>query len=267
MVFHYEMRSFSRMGCAPLLFAVLMAFCPAVFSGGAAETARVRENNARALFDFANQERTARGMAALKWNNALAMAAERHAAKMASNGSISHQYAGEPDLPERFRAEGARFSAVAENVALGGNASGVHDQWMHSAGHRANILDANMTQLGVGVVQVNGRVYAVEDFARGVENIPLEEQERRIEQMIAARGLAIAPYKEEARRICDGGRVAGGERRPLFTMRYTTQDLTRLPTQLTTAATSGRYRDATVGACDGEGAGSFSSYHLVVLLF
>lgn len=232
-----------------------------------AQTSRPRQDGARSLFAFANQERMARGLPELRWNNALAMAAARHAQRMAASGSISHQYAGEPDLPERFSAEGARFSAVAENVAVSGSAADIHREWMHSPGHRANILDANMTELGVGVVNVNGRMYAVEDFAHAVASVSLDEQERRVEQLIAARGLTIASNKTEARRICDGGHAARGERRPLFTMHYTTHDLGMLPQQLTSAAASGRYRDAIVGACDGEPAGSFSSYHLAVLLF
>ena len=253
----------------PLLTSWLVLACLCLGSGaaGAADSPRLRDDSARYLFELVNQERVAIGLAPLAWDNALALAAERHAERMAANGSISHQYAGEPDLPERFGAEGARFSAVAENVALNGTVNSLHSAWMHSPGHRANILDENMTELGVGVVKVNGRMYAVEDFAHGVASVSLDEQERRVGRMVAARGLALAPYKEEARRICDGGHAARGERRPLFTMHYTTQDLTMLPRQLTEAATSGRYRNATVGACDSADAGSFSSYHLAVLLF
>jgi hypothetical protein len=248
------------------LFVVVILLCMASSARGADST-RLREDGARRLFDLANQERVRIGLAPLKWDNALASAAQRHAERMAANVSLSHQYPGEPDLAERFGAEGARFSAVAENVAFSGTADSIHDQWMHSAGHRANILDPNMTELGVAVVRMNGRAYAVEDFARGVENLSLDDQERRVERMVAARGLVIAPYKEEARRICDGGRAAKGERQPRFTVRYTTHDLSLLPNQLAAAAASGRYHDATIGACDGDNAGSFSSYHLVVLMF
>lgn len=253
----------------PLLLSLLVvtSLCARPVAMSAADTARLREESARYLFDRANHERMANGLQPLKWENALALAAVRHAERMAGSGSISHQYADEPGLQERFGAEGARFSAVAENVALSGSASSIHEQWMHSAGHRANILDANMTELGVGVVKVGGGMYAVEDFAHGMEMVPLDEQEQRVERMVAARGLVIARYKEEARRICDGGRAARGEKQPRFTMRYTTHDLSMLPSQLTRAVASGRYRDATVGACDSENAGSFSSYHLVVLLF
>jgi hypothetical protein len=253
----------------PLLlsFLVLVSLCMASSAARGADSTRLREDSARHLFDLANQERVTIGLAPLKWDDALANAAERHAGRMAANGSLSHQYPGEADLPQRFGAAGARFSAVAENVAFSGTADSIHGQWMHSAGHRANILDANMTELGVGVVKVNGRVYAVEDFARGVETVSFDEQERRVEKMVAARGLVIAPYKEEARRICDGGSPAKGERQPRFTMRYTTHDLSLLPNQLTAAAASRRYHDATIGACDSDGEGSFSSYHLVVLMF
>jgi hypothetical protein len=250
-----------------LLFVVLVSLCVASSAAHGADSTRFRDDGSRRLFDLANQERVRIGLAPLKWDNALASAAERHAERMAVNGSLSHQYPGEPDLAQRFGAEGARFSAVAENVAFSGTADSIHDQWMHSAGHRANILDANMTELGVAVVRVSGRAYAVEDFARGVANLSLDDQERRVEKMVASRGLIIAPYKEEARRICDGGRAAKGERQPRFTMRYTTSDLSLLPNQLTTATASGRYHYATIGACDGDDAGSFSSYHLVVLMF
>jgi hypothetical protein len=253
----------------PLLTSLLFlaVVCLGCFAAVAADTPRLRDDSARYLFELVNQERVAVGLMPLAWDNALAVAAERHAERMAANGSISHQYAGEPDLPERFGAEGARFSAAAENVALNGTVNGLHSAWMHSPGHRANILDTNMTELGVAVVKVNGRMYAVEDFARGVASVPLDEQERRVGRMVAARGLALAPYREEARRVCEGGRVARGERRPMFTMHYTTQDLALLPRQLTDAAASGRYRDAVIGACDSADAGSFSTYHLVVLLF
>ena len=228
---------------------------------------RSTEQSSRALFEYANQERIAAGLPALRWDNTLAAAALRHAELMAQNGSISHQYRGEPDLPERVRGEGARFSAVAENVALSGTAESTHSGWMHSPGHRANILDVNMTGLGVGVVRVRGQLYAVEDFSRSVASVSLGEQEREVERMVAAQGLKIEPWEHEARHICEGGHAGSGERRPMFTMRYTTSNLGLLPKQLISAAESGRYRDAAIGACEGDSDGSFSSYHLVVLLF
>ena len=52
----------------------------------------------------------------------------------------------------RISANGGSFSTWAENVAAGyGNAAGVVDGWMNSRGHRENILNPSMTQIGVAV--------------------------------------------------------------------------------------------------------------------
>jgi hypothetical protein len=50
-------------------------------------------------------------------------------------------------------------------------------------------------------------------------------------------------------------------------MRFTSDNLTELPTQLKTRLASGRYREAAVGACTANNTGSFSSYNIVVLLY
>ena len=103
------------------------------------------ENAARHIFGLTNQDRQARGLPPLEWNAALARAAERHAALMARQGNISHQYAGEPAPMERAAQAGAHFHAVAENVAMAPTASDVETSWMHSTPHRRNILESNKT--------------------------------------------------------------------------------------------------------------------------
>jgi len=59
------------------------------------------------------------------------------------------------------------FRRCAENIARTGSpsASGVMNAWMGSAGHRANILNPNLTHIGVGVVQgSDGRWYWTQNF-------------------------------------------------------------------------------------------------------
>lgn len=59
------------------------------------------------------------------------------------------------------------FRRCAENVARTGSpsAQGVMDAWMNSPGHRANILNANLTHIGVGVAQgPDGRWYWTQNF-------------------------------------------------------------------------------------------------------
>lgn len=46
---------------------------------------------------------------------------------------------------------GIKYSYAGENIAAGQKtASQVMNSWMNSSGHRANILNKNFTQIGVG---------------------------------------------------------------------------------------------------------------------
>ena len=120
----------------------------------------------RELFDAANRERRAQGLPSLKWDDALAIAARRHAEQMAHQGSIAHQFPGEPGLPARANQAGARFVWLAENVDQSTGASSIHERLMKSPLHRANILDRDMDSIGVGITIRNGQYFAVEDFSK-----------------------------------------------------------------------------------------------------
>src|SRR5580658_3901033 len=87
---------------------------------------------AQALFESANHERAALGLAPLKWSATLAKAAQLHAQRMAAQNTLSHQLPGEPGMPDRASQAGARFSSLAENVAEGPSAEGIHQEWMNS---------------------------------------------------------------------------------------------------------------------------------------
>ena len=77
-----------------------------------------------------------------------------------------------------WRANGFRHSSIAgllgpynyvgENIASGSAGTLVgtlHNAWMHSDGHRANILAPGFTRVGVGVYcSANGSIYLTEDF-------------------------------------------------------------------------------------------------------
>src|SRR5713226_9066739 len=100
------------------------------------------------LFDSVNRERAARELPLLKWDESLARAARKHAELMAEQDLLEHQVRGEADLATRAQEEGARFSHITENIGMAAYAGGFHDGWMHSPGHRANILDAAIDSIG-----------------------------------------------------------------------------------------------------------------------
>jgi uncharacterized protein YkwD len=145
----------------PCRFAfVLLAF---VFLCAEAWSQQGRE---RELFDSANRARKAQGLPSLKWDEALATAARKHAEQMASHGSVSHQFAGEPSLPGRATQAGAHFVWLSENVDQGPSASSVHESFMKSPLHRANILDRDMDSVGIGLAARSGQLFVVEDFSK-----------------------------------------------------------------------------------------------------
>lgn len=219
----------------------------------------------QALFDAANRERANRGIPALRWDDALASAAQAHAAWMAKESTISHQLSGEPALQQRTSQTGAHFSRVAENVAEGPDADTMHYNWMHSEGHRANILDLQLTAIGIAVVSRGKQLYAVQDFSRRVKSLTAAEQEKRVGALLSARGLQIANENEEARRVCatNYNPSASGS---MLIARYTTSEIGKLPDDLEKSIHQGRYNKASVGACEPGGDNGFTQYRIAVLL-
>jgi len=156
-------------------------------------------NAERALLEDANRERVAQGLAPLRWNANLAAAAHAHALLMAQRNTLSHQFSGEAPLQDRVRAAGARFTEVAENVAEGPSAEMIHVSWMHSPPHRANLLDPELTDIGIAVAvgapgAGSGRspmLFAVQDFSQAVADLSLNEQEHQVASALATHGLLV----------------------------------------------------------------------------
>jgi uncharacterized protein YkwD len=105
------------------------------------------------VLTLVNQARATAGCAPLVADSALAAVARAHSADMRDRDYFDH------DTPEGLspfdRAEQAGISyARAENIAYGqANPTEVMDDWMTSPGHRDNILDCELTKLGVGVAE------------------------------------------------------------------------------------------------------------------
>jgi uncharacterized protein YkwD len=107
-----------------------------------------------------NRERAAHGEGALQTNPRIEQAAQSHTESMAFGGYFEH-VGPRGDTPvQRMRASGYIYSSrigyeVAENLAWGTGGQGtpraIVAAWMASAGHRANILDAQFRDTAVGV--------------------------------------------------------------------------------------------------------------------
>jgi uncharacterized protein YkwD len=257
---------------AVLAFAALMCSVQAPGAGAQASGAE------QALFEAANRERVAMHLRPLRWDNTLAQAARQHSQRMAQLNKLSHQLPGEEELGRRLVRAGARFSAAAENVALGPSAIGLHTQWMNSPPHRENLLDPDLDSIGIGVAQGYRETFGTEDFSRAVAELSLDEQEKAVGSLLKARGLRLLTeaagvqspatnnLSSDARSSCSLEGAAAGNQKPSFLLRYTTADLDSLPAPLEQRIKTGRYRSAAVGACQSAG-GDFANYRMIVMLY
>jgi uncharacterized protein YkwD len=219
------------------------------------------------FFDSANRERIALQLPAFKWDSALAEAARRHASLMSDQNILAHQLPGELPLDRRAGQAGARFSQVGENIAMGRQPPAIHTGWMHSPGHRANILDAHFTALGVGVVEDSqGELYAVEDFSLAVAAMAIETQEEKVAALLAAKGIRVSSEREKARKLCPDEAAISGHQSMLI-LRYEAADISELPDAVQRKIQDSKFRGAAVGACQPkENAAGIARYRITVLL-
>ena len=220
---------------------------------------------------MANEARAQAGVGRLEWDQALAAAALQHCLRMAAEGPIAHQYGGEPDLNARAAQAGAHFSVIEENVAVGPSADSIHEEWMQSPGHRANLLSPDVDRVGVAVVAARGVLYAVADYSRAVEQLSASQVEVRVAALVRVSGVAILRDPSLARAACATDermpQTAGGPM-PRFVMRWQDPDLSRLPQALVDRLASGNYHQAAVGSCPAQiSEGSFTAYRVAVILY
>ncbi len=226
---------------------------------------------ARQLMTLANQSRAEAGAGPLKWDEGLAAAARDHTLRMAAEGPIAHRYGGEDDLSTRAGKAGAGFDLIEENVAVGPTPAQIHDEWMHSPGHRANLLNGDVNRVGIAVVAVRGVLYATADYARGVQTLTREQVETRVAGLVRVSGVAILPNNAQARTSCavDGALPAmQGQLQPGFVMRWQDSELKELPKPLAERLASGEYHRAAIGSCPAHDVeGNFTMYRVAVLLY
>ncbi len=114
----------------------------------------------RQFHDLNNQERALRGLPPLMRDEALSATARAWATTMAADGFLFH----DPDLAGAATSIDPTWTKVGENVGLGPSVRLLHDAWMASATHRANILDGTYNRIGVGVVVVGHDIWVAVRF-------------------------------------------------------------------------------------------------------
>ena len=100
-----------------------------------------------------NVERQKYGLAPLTLDWELSRVARYKSQDMHDRGYFSHQSPTYGSPFDMMRSFGLSYRAAGENIAKGHrSAAEVVNAWMNSSGHRANILNASFTKIGVGYV-------------------------------------------------------------------------------------------------------------------
>jgi len=109
----------------------------------------------------ANQHRASSGASALVVDSRLTSAAQGHADDMANRRVMTHTGSNRSNAGQRIAVYGYGASTWAENVAAGQTTpEQVVAAWMNSAGHRQNILNGSLVNIGVAAAKgTNGVTY------------------------------------------------------------------------------------------------------------
>jgi hypothetical protein len=120
--------------------------------------------------------------------------------------------------------------------------------------------------VGIAIVEHRGELYAVEDFARVVPSMSRTQQEQQVAAQLARHGIHVRSGDTLAESYC-GGTPSGTRPLPALVVRYSTVDLTQLPTKVAQGIGNGAYHSAVVGACSPSNQNGFTAYQIVLLLY
>ncbi len=123
------------------------------------------------LVALANKDRLSQDISELKTNPVLEAAAQLKANDMAKKGYFSHNTPDGKTPWYWFEQAGYRYTYAGENLAVNFlNSEDVHDAWIRSELHKANILNRNYTEIGIatstGVYKGKEAIFIVQLFGK-----------------------------------------------------------------------------------------------------
>jgi uncharacterized protein YkwD len=119
--------------------------------------AAARSSSEAALLVKIDHARAKHGLGPLKAKPKLMRYAQQHSEAMAAQYDLFHT---------RDFGVVCCWSMIGENIAYNTTVRRVHRAFMHSPGHRANILNSHMRRVGVGIVERGGNLWVTEIFTK-----------------------------------------------------------------------------------------------------
>lgn len=116
-------------------------------------------------FNLLNADRAAYGLKPLRFNSQLTALGERYAQDMINRNYFSHTNPEGQSPFDRIKEAGISYSYAGENIAINSNVTTAQQAFMNSSGHKANILNTNYTDVGIGVrYDSKGAAHVVQEF-------------------------------------------------------------------------------------------------------
>ena len=215
----------------------------------------------RDLLKKANADRAQAGLPPLKMDAGLVRAARKHAAEMAAQKHISHQFSGEPSPTARIAsASSLRLEVTGENVAMAANADQAHDALMASPPHRDNLLNPKFNVAGFGVFRQGHILYVAQDFGLSMATYSVQqaqalvsdsvEQLRAQAKMPRLRRVNDGDVQSSACAMAQADSLSGASPNPgTYMLRYTSMKPESLPADISKVIAQRGLHTYSAGTC------------------
>jgi hypothetical protein len=189
------------------LIAATMIAAIALFVLATSQGANAADPAAEADFiGRINGLRASRGLGAVQSHPVLTAKAQAWAAHMAATGCLCHS-----NLSDGVT---VGWRKLGENVGRGPSVQSLHDAFVNSPAHQANMLDGRFGWVGVGVAYGAGQMWVAEVFMDG-DAPPAPKLDPKALLVLQSRGKAIAARPQGGFWVLEGnGNVTGYEGAP-----------------------------------------------------
>ncbi len=188
--YHPHILGHRNLALMSALLVGVKIFTLSALSLSPAATAFSSAITAQNIINLTNESRKAFGLTALSQNSVLDIAAQAKADDMLAKGYFSHLTPDGKSPWEFIKAAGYTYIMAGENLAVNFTESeDVEEAWMNSPGHKANILNKNFEEIGIGIsqgqYQGHAAIFVVQMFGTPIEQQVALEGEPTVVQVEA----------------------------------------------------------------------------------
>ena len=118
------------------------------------------------ILELMNQKRTEAGLQPLTMDSTLLQVARYKSNHMIQYNYFDHTTPEGTKWTDWLKAIGYKYTATGENIAYNTyDAVELFNQWWNSPGHKANMMNASYTKVGVGVINGNSKYMGTQEFS------------------------------------------------------------------------------------------------------